>query len=417
MKLCKEWIKNLKTYLTQGTKMKKTLLLTGLCLAGSAFAEKWNKANNPFYFNAIVKTKFTADFNDLPLEAKLKDDRFGWSETFWPSNVGGIAYRWNHPNPQPFKYKLYSKEEVKKMSLEELDQLSPAELYDISQSDYDYTLTKMLTKGVFPLYRPLFSPKDLWWEGICHGWSLAASNYPEPDKTVVVNKEGVRVPFGASDVKGLLSMHDAFNSKGLYVRVGDRCSAYGKVDGEAFPEDGAIGRPSSADASSPECSDVNAGTFHMVLGNMIGINSQGFVADVDRFNDVWNQPIVAYSSTILEEVSLTAADRKNGVERKVLVATDMTYGDELEYYSPGAADEGIVGFVSKEPVTGTPMQTETTRNYKYVLELDRSGKIVGGEWVSESRPDMLWMKAKDQQFLNGRLPLAGLNRIYKPVKR
>jgi hypothetical protein len=396
--------------------MMKVMVLTGVSLISSGvMAAKWDKANNPFYFNAIVKTKFTASFNQLPLEARLKDDRLGWSETFWPSNLGGIAYRWNHPDPKPFQYKLHSKQEIMRMSEDELSQLSPSELYDISRSDYEYSLTKIITKGTFPLYRPLYTSKDLWWEGICHGWALAASNYPEPDKVMITNKEGVKVPFGASDVKGLISMHDAYNSKGFYVRVGNRCGVFGKVDGEAFPEDGNVSFPNREDALKPECSDVNAGTFHIVLSNMIGMNSQGFVADVDRFNDVWNQPVVAYSSRVIKEVSLTNEDKKNKVVKKILVETDMIYGDELEYYSHEAEAEGILGFVSKEPVTGTPMQVETTRNYSYILELDGSGKIVGGEWVSESRPDMLWMKAKDPQFLDGKLPLSGLNRIYRPV--
>lgn len=401
---------------TQGFNMKKVLLLAGLCIAGTASAEKWNKANNPFFFNAIAKTKFTASFHNLPLEAKLKDERLGWSETFWPSNLGGIAYRWNHPDPQPFTYKLNSKSEVMKMSEDELGRLSPAELYDISQSDYDYKLTKSLTKGGFPFFRALYSSKDLWWEGICHGWALAASNYPEPDKNVVTNREGVRVPFGSSDVKGLLAMHDAFNSKGMYVRVGDRCSAYGKVAGEAFPEDGIMPVPSASAANAPECKDTNAGTFHVVITNMIGINSQGFVADVDRFNDVWNQPITSYVSKVEGEVALTQKDMKNGIYRKLHVKTDMTYGDELEFFTETLREEGVLGFVSKEPVTGTPMQTNAVKNYEYTLELDSMGNIVGGEWISESRPDMLWMKAPDRQFINGRFPLAGLNQIYKPVR-
>jgi hypothetical protein len=67
-------------------------------------------------------------------------------------------------------------------------------------------------------------------------------------------------------------------------------------------------------------------------------------------------------------------------------------------------------------VTGTPAQTTKSKDYEYVLELDIAGNIIGGEWISETRPDMLWMKKKDEKFLNGRLPLAGLNQIYKPVK-
>ncbi len=76
----------------------------------------------------------------------------------------------------------------------------------------------------------------------------------------------------------------------------------------------------------------------------------------------------------------------------------------------------MIGFVTKEPVTGTPMQTDTVRNYEYILELNAYGDITGGEWISESRPDMLWMKRRDSEFRNGKFPLAGLNRIYRPRK-
>lgn len=388
--------------------MKKLMVFATVALASQAYAAKWDKSNNPSYFNIITKGTMTFELNALPLSAKLKDDRIGWSETFWPSNVGGIAYRWNHPDPMPFKYKMHTKEELQKMTQEQLGQLSPAELYDISQGDYKYSLTKKVLNT--------YSPKDLWWEGICHGWSQAASNYPEPDKTVVTNKDGIKVPFGASDVKGLISMHDAFNSKGIYARVGDRCAVEGKVPGEAFPEDGDVSMPDPKDANRPECADVNAGTFHVVLANMIGKFSKGFVADVDRFNDVWNQPIVGYESKIMEEYPVSAAEFKAGIAKKVRVVTDMSYGDELEFWSHEAEAEGIVGFVSKSPVTGTPAQTITTRKYEYILELDSFDKIVGGTWISDARPDMLWMKAKDAKFLDGRFPLAGLNNIYKPVK-
>jgi hypothetical protein len=389
--------------------MKKLMVFASVLVMASAHAEKWDKSNNPSYFNIIAGGKMKLGMSELPLEAKLLDDRFGWSESFWPSNKGGIAYRWNSPNPTPFKFKLHTKEELKMMSEGQLAELSPAELYDISQADYKYSLTKKVLNT--------YSEKDLWWEGICHGWSQAASNYPEPAKTVVTNKDGIKVPFGSSDVKGLLAMHDAFNSKGIYARIGDRCAIEGKVPGEAFEQDGDIGMPAPKDANRPECADVNAGAFHVVLSNMIGVFSKGFVADVDRFNDVWNQPVVGYESTLHEEMPVTAADIKNGINKKIRVVTIMSYGDELEFYSPESEAEGILSFVSKEPVTGTPAQLTTSRSYEYVLELDSFGKIVGGTWISDARPDMLWMKMKDDKFMNGRFPLAGLNTIYKPVIR
>ena len=273
--------------------------------------------------------------------------------------------------------------------------------------DYSYSLTKKVLGSV--------KPTDLWWEGICHGWSQAASNYSEPEQVVVTNKDGVKVPFGSSDVKGLLAMHDAYNSKGTFARVGDRCDVRGKVAGEESEEDGPIKPPSAADANKDKCADVNAGAFHVVITNMIGINSQGFVADVDRFNDVWNQPVTEYSSEVVGAEVVTSQEAKRGVKSKLLIKTKMTYGEELEFYTPELEAEGSIAFVSKEPVTNTIHQAFKSKDYAYVIELDENGKIIGGTWISETRPDILWTKKKDVKFLNGKFPLAGLNVIYRPT--
>jgi hypothetical protein len=372
-----------------------------------AMAEKWTRSNNPDYFIPVAPLGIEKKFHLLPLKAEIADDRYGWSETYWPSSKGGIAYRWNSTDPRPFNYALKTKAELFKMSTKELEELSPAELYDIAMGDYSYTLTRKVLSET--------SPKSLWWEGICHGWSLAASHYPEPNKVEITNRDGLKVPFGSSDVKGLLSLHDAYNSKGLYVRVGERCRVEGKAPGEALAQDGDVPEISVKDSNKNECSDVNPGAFHIVLASMIGINSQGFVADVDRYNDVWNQPITSYESEVLAEMDVTARERKKGIERKIKVKTIMNFGEELIFYTNKAASEGHVGFVSKEPVTGTPAQTFKSRTYNYILELNQHGEIIGGEWISESRPDMLWLKKRDLKFLNGKFPLAGLNVIYQPI--
>jgi hypothetical protein len=413
---------------SKGKNMKKLALLCVLATVGAAHAEKFQPGsiNDPANFRFASKAQIISDFAQLPLSGKLNDDRLAWSESFWPSNKGGIAYRWNSPNPTPFKYKLLSKQEVQSMSLEQLSELSPAELYDLAGGDYKYTLTKKVLGT--------FNTKDLWWEGICHGWALAAVHYPEPDKNIVTNKDGIQIPFGSSDVKALLAMHDAFNSKGSYSMVGGRCKVPGKVPGEAFPEDGIVPEPSISGQNDVNCKDTNAGAFHVVITNMIGRLSQGFVADVDRYMDVWNQPVFAYDSKIVSELPVSNTDLKNGINRKIQVKTKMIYGDELEFYSAEEASKGTVGFVSKEPVTGTAAQTFGEKDYEYVLELDFKDRVVGGEWISNTRPDFLWSKTKDVAFSNSlgngtgftlvlmgmfktSYPLEGLSRIYKPVKR
>ena len=387
----------------------KMLLSIVLLASSSAFAERWNIENSPANFNKITGTQMVVSFDQLPLKGRLIDDRLGWSETYWPANKGGIAYRWNHPDPQPFKYKLLSKAELLKMNEQEVGQLSPAELYDIARGDYSYTLTKKVLAT--------FRPTDLWWEGICHGWSLAAVNYPEPEPVTITNKDGIRVPFGSSDVKGLLAMHDAYNYGGTYAQVGIRCNAMGKVEGEGDDRDANPNPPAPEMQQTSECKDMNAGSFHVVMTNMIGILSKSFVADVDRFNDIWNQPVTSYSSQILSEEPTTREDVLDGVARKIRLASTFYYGEELKFWTPELAATGIQNFVSKLPVTGTVHQEFRHKNYEYILEIDNKGNVVGGEWVTETRPDFVWTITRDRKFSNAPYPLAGLNFIYSPLKR
>ena len=149
----------------------------------------------------------------------------------------------------------------------------------------------------------------------------------------------------------------------------------------------------------------------MALTNMIGLQDRGFVADVDHFNDVWNQPVGEYSAQIVAQRSPTPREASIGAAKILQVKMDMTYGEELNLLSPDyEGEEG--GYMSMDPVTGTPDQTFTTRYYEYTLEIDAAGNIIGGEWISETRPDFLWIKGKAERFV-GRF--SGLNQIYQPV--
>jgi hypothetical protein len=138
---------------------------------------------------------------------------------------------------------------------------------------------------------------------------------------------------------------------------------------------------------------------------------------VDRYNDVWNQPITSYESTVEGEEGVSAIDVSEGVSRRIHVKTKMTYGEELKFYKPEIAATGAINFVSKNPVTGTPHQEFRSKNYEYILEIDSFGKIVGGTWISETRPDFLWMYERAKEFKNSPMPLGGLGRIYQPVRK
>jgi hypothetical protein len=386
-------------------------LILGLLVSAvtPAFAELYDRANNPSNFGRLMGTGLVLDFSGLPLQGKISDPRTGWSETYWPSNKGGIAYRWSHPDPQPFRYRLNSKEELLKMGTVELSQLSPAELYDIANDDYNYTLTRATLSR--------YKTSDLWWEGICHGWAQAATHYPEPAPVRITNKSGIVVSLGSSDVKGLLAMHDAYNFKGEpFGFIGKRCRINGKVPGEGDSRDISTDPPSDADAATPDCKDVNAGSFHVALSNMIGIMGKSFVADIDRYNDVWNQPVVGYSSKIVGDEPVDPEHAAYGVARRVRIKTNFLYGEELKFYTPEAAAQGHQNFVSKRPVTGTPHAKILNRDYEYIVELNSTGRVIGGEWITITRPDFLWNYSKARHFKNAPIPLGNLGKIYRPIK-
>ena len=64
----------------------------------------------------------------------------------------------------------------------------------------------------------------------------------------------------------------------------------------------------------------------------------------------------------------------------------------------------------------SPKQQLTTKTYKYRLELDKDGKIIGGAWISVDRPDFIWKK-NDPGFIGF---FEDLSRIYKnlfPTKK
>jgi hypothetical protein len=392
--------------------MKSLFLASMMIVSSTAFAELYDSGSHPANFSRIAGISPVLNFNALPKVGKLADDRLAWSETYWPSNVGGVAYRWNHPTPTPFKYTLHTKEELIRMSEEEISHLSPSELYDISNNDYNYTLTRRALS--------LYTPRDLWWEGICHGWAQAAINYPEPAPIVYRNAAGIRVPIGSSDVKALLAMHEAYNYKGeKFAFAGRRCKINGKVEGESDDRDPPANRayPAVELADSPDCRDVNAGAFHVIISNMLGLLGKGFVADIDRFNDVWNQPIAGYKTVIAGEEPVDATHLSSGIARRVRVKLEMIYGEELKFYTPALAAAGNQNFVSKLPVTKTPHQKFLSRNYEYIVEVNSAGNVVGGEWVSSTRPDFMWLYGRSSGFKNSPMPLAHLKHIYRPVRR
>lgn len=235
------------------------------------------------------------------------------------------------------------------MTLAELSHLSPSEKYDIFLGRYDYPLKAEVAK--------VANPAALIWEGICHGWAPATMNHSEPFAKGAMNPEGIQVPFGSADIKALLSWYYANGFNSPTHQMGRRC--YG-------------------DGRDPECrEDLNAGAFHIVMVNKIALRSEGIIIDLKHGKEVWNHPIKSFSTKVLASGAPVTTSAP-GARKRVKIETSAR------------VINGSGNFW--ETVIGTGNQKEETQRYSYWIELDADDEIVGGEWISENRPDFLWVK-------------------------
>lgn len=136
-----------------------------------------------------------------------------------------------------------------------------------------------------------------------------------------------------------------------------------------------------------ECRDTNAGSFHLVLVQYLSDENapdkkRGFVMDVTREDQVWNQPAYGFESTISSVENLAdiqdpfVAFRAEGTVKIAHVETKVSYGLERGPY------------VDYTDENGSNIGSKT---YRYTLELDANGYVIGGEWdTGSSAPDFLW---------------------------
>jgi hypothetical protein len=315
----------------------------------SKLKEAWNPANNPLIFD----NGFEVVFGRLPLAGSSQF--VPWSDTYWPDYKGGIANRWAGNGQAPWGQSAPSFQELTMMSEQQLAALSPSEKYDVLIGRYDFpTTTAELTRT---------NPNAPRWAGLCHGWAAASTLFREPKPIKMMNMHGIQIPFGSADIKALLTYHEAVVSNPWTRQrvVGQRCNQPGTDN-------------------SPDCRDVNAGSFHVSLGNFLGINRMPFIADITRSAEVWNQPVVDYTTQVLQQRSFPSFGAAYGTVQEVDVRTTIRYVSELE---------------AQWQPTGANLASET---YDYRLELDAFGRILGGEWYGTERLDFLWNTTAPVQF-------------------
>jgi len=358
-------------------------------LSFKAFAlSGWDQMNDP----ELMKIDYERNFSQLPLAGELT--KKPWNGNYWPTYRGGITYRWNQPPPEApsEEHPRYHFELLNFAELQNLKALSPAEKYDLYMGQESWPLTTYekkrtkinMTDPNSDDYDPdLEIPR---WEGLCHAWAPAALLYHEPGPVTIVGLSGKKVHFGASDIKALLIyfLHSNRSKDQTKTKfLGTRCY----LDFKKYEEQLADGEITQEEfdraINSTSCADINAGAFHMVLTNQIGLLDEGFVADVFRDIEVWNYPVHWFESKIIEETMGASVGAAKGTVKEVRIVTLLkhAYSIEQSWFPMGDLEnryfEGVYG----------------KKKYEYRVELDKKGNIIGGEWISKNRPDFVWKQS------------------------
>ena len=353
--------------------MKNSLLALGIALlplSAQAAHHAWSEDNDPRNLDKAYKM----NLDQLPPSGGTDITHRGWSGSYWPETRGYIADRWQDPSAAfKFKeYKLPTASQIQTMSAAQINLLSPAEKIDIIRGRFALPLMKELQKD-----KPT---DDDWWKGLCNGWTMASLNIDEPHPIVYsVPGSQIKVPLGTGDIKGLLAFYYANRANGDAAYVGSTCQ----------PKK--IGFVTVGGTDGCADNDVNAGAFHVVIANELGIKHQGIAMDRDPTFQVWNQPFLKYTSTYKNLTTHITGKSAPGTKSQVTVTTDMLYANEMYKDIEDETDENDVHtYDTYQPVLGTSQQNFKTVTYQYVLDLDARGNIIGGDWISETHPDLIW---------------------------
>jgi hypothetical protein len=282
-------------------------------------SDAWNWRNDPTRF----RTDLNYTFADLPKEGA--SEHIAWAGTYWPYYQDGINDRWqgNDTFSPAEKYDQAFK------SWAPADGFMDLKPYDNSTCEWDDAYYDALgpvatwtakNKGNWTAHNGTdddgdgiadkdecksramstadnteisnekkYDGVETWW-GICHAWAPAALMEKEPLKAITKNG----VTFEVSDIKALLMS--------LY----DRTDAY-MLGGRCNDNDEDIERDETGRIMNEGCRDLNAGTFHVIITNFLGVNKRGLVTERTWDYEVWNQPLVGYKITSEKEINVDEA--------------------------------------------------------------------------------------------------------------
>ncbi len=355
----------------------------------SELMHTWAHFNEHYYLEKFVGGPIDSNIYSLDAYKRGQASITPWSGSYWPQFRGGIGVRYadaNFPDSENFldNFAYYEKNyHHNPQSIADLNELSPAEKYDLLFQDYDWLLTK--SSWAEPAYTHQLNGKVETWTGICHGWSAAAVSVPEPRRSfdIYVPSVNRNVRFYPDDVKALASQLWASTPVNA-VFLGGRCNV-------PEPSIDANGR-----VTDPECFDTNPASWHLALVNLMGKHQKSFVFDVIYDYEVWNQPVASYTINYFNPSSLNIT---NNINESLVPYGNLQKDPFYAYRSPYTqfllGIEVALNYVVEnepQPISGIDHQQPSIVQIKYYydLELDLNFNIIGGEWYQVSHPDMLW---------------------------
>jgi hypothetical protein len=226
---------------------------------------------------------------------------------------------------------------------------------------------------------------DVSWYGHCNGFSTSVSRHQLAERSVfrpagcTPGSSGC-VEFKPHHIRALLA-EVYMNAKARFLG-GRRCN----LESSQLRKD-----PQNRDDPTvfDACDDVGPGPFHLALVNWIGIKGQPLIYDQSRDIQVWNFPVYRYTFSAADiskaqAIDLTGRSGASDYEFNPK-ATSFKRVHMRVFYAD--AYDGFEINIPNAPDNANPgdaLEGDGFEDYVYVLELDETGDIIGGEWIKDS---------------------------------